>query len=61
MHWVAKYNIRTNFGHRRQIMSVLRGLTEGIRPCKLDQINADPNRIWHRLAGAKERPSVNCT
>ena len=28
-------------------------LAEGIRPCKLDQINADPKENWHRLARKK--------
>ena len=28
-------------------------LAEGIRPCKLDQINADPKENWHRLARMK--------
>ena len=32
---------------------LLRRLAEGIRPCKLDQINADPKENWHRLARKK--------
>ena len=28
-------------------------LAEGIRPCKLDQINADPKENWHRLERKK--------
>jgi hypothetical protein len=38
--WDAENNIRTNFGHRRNIVCVLHRLAEGILPCKLYQINA---------------------
>ena len=34
-------------------MCLLHRLAEGIRPCKLDQINADPKDNWHRLARKK--------
>ena len=34
-------------------LSLLHRLAEGNRPCKLDQINADPKENWHRLARKK--------
>ena len=34
-------------------LCLLHRLAEGIRPCKLDQINADPKENWHRLARKK--------
>ena len=34
-------------------MCLLHRLAEGIRPCKLDQINADPKENWYRLARKK--------
>jgi hypothetical protein len=32
---------------------LLHRLAEGILPCHLDQINADPKGSWHRLARKK--------
>ena len=34
-------------------LCLLHRLAEGIRPCKLDQINADPKENWHPLARKK--------
>ena len=34
-------------------LCLLHRLAEGIRPCKLDQINVDPKEKWHRLARKK--------
>jgi len=31
-------------------LCLLHTLAEGILPCKLDQINADPEENWYRLA-----------
>jgi hypothetical protein len=59
--WDAANIIRTNFGHGRRIVCLLHRVAEGIWPCKLDQINADPKGIWYRLVGTKEHSSANCT
>jgi len=37
----------------KNCVCLLHRLAEGIRPCKLDQINADPKENWHRLARKK--------
>jgi hypothetical protein len=39
-----------NFGILRGIVCVLHGLAKAIGLGKLDQINADPNGKWDRLA-----------
>jgi hypothetical protein len=41
------------FGDRLRTVCLLHRLAEGIRPCKLDQISADPKENWHRLARKK--------
>ena len=51
--WDAENNIRMNCGQRRGSVWVLYRLAEGISPCKLDQINADPKGNWYQLVQKK--------
>ena len=51
--WDAENNIRMNCGQRRGSVCMLHRLAEGIGPCKLDQINADPKGKWYRLVRKK--------
>ena len=48
--WDDESNNITNFGDRCRTVYLLHWLAEGIWPCKLDQINADPKEKWYRLA-----------
>jgi hypothetical protein len=51
--WDGKKNIRTNVGHGQRTACVLHRLSEGIWPCKLDQINADPKEHWYEMMWKK--------
>ena len=51
--WDAESNVRAHFGCRWGILCVLYRLAEGIWPCKLDQINADPKSNWYWLVWKK--------
>jgi hypothetical protein len=42
-----------NVGHGWGIVWLLHTLEEGILPCKLEQINADPKGNWARLVQKK--------
>ena len=42
-----------NFEHRWRIVCLLHRLAGSIWPCKLDQINVNPERNWYRLARNK--------
>jgi hypothetical protein len=51
--WNAESNVRAHFGCRWGILCMLYRLAEGIWPCKLDQINADPKGNWYQLVWKK--------
>ena len=57
---VAENNIRTTFGNRWEIVCLLHRMTEGIWPCKMHQIHADPEGKWYWLVWKKTDQQTVC-
>jgi hypothetical protein len=51
--WDAEYTNRLNMWHGWGTVCMLPRLAEGIWPCKLENIKADPKWKWYRLARKK--------